>query len=286
MKINRRQFTAAIAAASLSPLPLVAAEPARQKIKLGLVTYNWGKSWDIPTLIRNCTETHFAGVELRSTHKHGVEPTLSKSARQQVRKQFADSAVELVGLGSACEYHSPDPKVVARNIEQTKAFVKLCHDVGGHGVKVRPNGIPKDVPLEKTLAQIGASLRTVGKFAADYGVKIRLEVHGRGTQELPYIKTMMDAADHPNAVVCWNCNPTDLTGKGLNHNFDVVKKNIEIIHIHDLRSDQYPWKRLFGLLKSADFDGWTLLEEGKTPTDIVAAMHENHKVWKQLVKQS
>ena len=33
---------------------------------------------------------------------------------------------------------------------------------GALGVKVRPNGIPKDVPEEKTIAQIGASLRECG----------------------------------------------------------------------------------------------------------------------------
>ena len=44
---------------------------------LGLVTYLWGKDWDLPTLIANCEATNFAGVELRSTHKHGVEVTLS-----------------------------------------------------------------------------------------------------------------------------------------------------------------------------------------------------------------
>jgi len=254
------------------------------EFKLGLVTYNWGKGWDVPTLIRNCEATQFGGVELRSTHQHGVEITLGKTERREVAKRFADSKVELVGLGSACEYHSPDQAVVKKNIEDTKAFVKLCHDVGGKGVKVRPNGIPKDVPVEKTLEQIGKSLREVAKYAKEYDVKIRVEVHGRESAKLPYIKSMMDTADHPNAVVCWNCNPTDLADQGLNHNFDLVKKKIEIIHIHDLRNDNYPWKSIFSLLKKANFKGWTLLEEGKIPKDIVAAMRENRSVWERLAK--
>ena len=114
-------------------------------------------------------------------------------------------------------------------------------------------------------------------------MKIRLEVHGRQSQEIPHIKTMMDVADHPNAVVCWNCNPTDLKGKGLKHNFNLVKEKINIIHIHDLRNDAYPWPALFTLLKGIDFSGWTLLEDGRVPKDIVAAMKENTEVWKKLV---
>lgn len=292
MTMQRRQFLATSASATAGlmwgmhqPSTVSAAESSssKGKMQLGLVTYNWGKDWDVPTLIKNCEATGFEGVELRSTHKHGVEITIDRKRREEVARQFADSQVELVGLGSACEYHSPDPAVVKKNIEETKAFVKLCKDVGGSGVKVRPNGIPKDVPIEKTLEQIGKSLREVAKFGADYGVAIRVEVHGRnGSAELPNIHRMMEVADHPNAVVCWNCNPTDMNGKGLKHNFDLVKEKIGIIHIHDLRSTSYPWKDIFGLLKGASFSGWTLVEEGKVPDDVVAAMHENQKVWNEL----
>ncbi|MDA0590408.1 MAG: sugar phosphate isomerase/epimerase [Planctomycetota bacterium] len=291
MTIPRRtflKFTAASVVAGSSILrPRAQASEKSFSPKLGLVTYNWGKDWDVPTVIKNCETTGFGGVELRSTHKHGVEITLGKEERQAVRRQFEDSKVELVGLGSACEYHSEDPAVVDRNIEDTKAFVRLCKDVGGTGVKVRPNGLPKDVPVEKTIEQIGKSLRAVATYGADYGVQIRVEVHGRGTAELPLIKQMMDIADHPNAVICWNCNPTDLNGEGLEHNFELVKKHFgATIHIHDLRNDMYPWKPFFGLLRSIQYDDWTLIEEGKVPDDIVAAMHENRKTFDLLVAET
>ena len=52
--------------------------------KLGLVTYNLAKDWDVPTILRNCQETSFEAVELRTTHHHGVEPSLDKSARYPV----------------------------------------------------------------------------------------------------------------------------------------------------------------------------------------------------------
>jgi len=255
-------------------------------LKLGLVTYNWGKDWDIPTIIANCSSTGFSGVELRSTHKHGVEITMNENERAEVQKRFADSDVELVGLGSACEYHSPDPAVVKKNIEETKAFVQLCHDVGGTGVKVRPNGLPAGVPIEKTLQQIGESLNEVARYGADYGVQIRLEVHGKGTCELPHVKTIMDVADHPNNVICWNCNPEDLKGDGFAHNYDLVKDRMGTVHIHDLRKNNYPWQELFERLQVCDaagFTGWTLIEEGSIPDDVVAAMNENQVIFRQLI---
>ncbi|REK11917.1 MAG: hypothetical protein DWQ37_12910 [Planctomycetota bacterium] len=133
-------------------------------MQLGLVTYQWGKDWDLPTVIKNCEETGFAGVELRSTHKHGVEPSLSAGQRKEVAQRFADSEVALVGLGTACEYHSPDPAELKKNIEETKAFIHLCHDVGGSGIKVRPNGLPAGVPQAKTIEQIGQALDEVAEY--------------------------------------------------------------------------------------------------------------------------
>ncbi|MFO0888740.1 MAG: hypothetical protein U0790_06285 [Isosphaeraceae bacterium] len=67
---------------------------------------------------------------------------LTKAQRAEVRKRFADSPVKLAGLGSAFEYQAADPAVVRRNIEGTKEYVRLAHDLGSPGVKVRPNGIP------------------------------------------------------------------------------------------------------------------------------------------------
>src|SRR5205814_112680 len=210
-------------------------------------------------------------------------PKLTEKERLEVARRFADSPVEFVGLGSACEYHSPDPAVLKKNIEETKAFIVLAHDLGGSGVKVRPNDLPKEVPVEKTIAQIGKALSQVAEFGAGYGIEIRVEVHGRGTSEIPTFKKIMDAADNKNVRVCWNCNASDLEG-GLEHNFNLLKARFgSTLHMHDLRTKTYPWDQLFILLKKAKYEGWTLLEEGGVPPDIVAAIKENRKIWDKLV---
>jgi sugar phosphate isomerase/epimerase len=289
LSLSRRSLLRSVAATaggtacfgSLLTLARAAAAPSQPvPLRLGLVTYNWGAAWDVPTLIDNCAATGFTGVELRTTHRHGVEPTLDARQREDVRRRFADSPVQLVGLGSVCEYHSPDPAILAKNIEETKRFVLLCKDVGGTGVKVRPNALPPDVPVEKMLEQIGRALNDVARHAADHGVQIRLEVHGAGTKELPNIRTIMDVADHPGTVLCWNCNPSDLDGAGCAANFDLVQDRLGTVHIHDLRTDTYPWADLFSRLRTCaapGFTGWCLLEEGKVPADVVAAMEENHR---------
>ena len=230
------------------------------RMKLGTVTYNLAQDWDVPTIIKNCEATGFQGVELRTTHKHGVEVSLSKEQRAEVRKRFADSKVELMGLGSAFDYHTPDQQKLRRDIDATKEYIVLAQDVGASGVKVRPNGLPKEVPVEKTLEQIGRSLNELGKFAKEHGQVIRLEVHGTGTSLLPNIKCIIEIADHSHVGVCWNSNPTDLDGAGFDHNFDLVKDKINAVHLRDLFIEDYPFRKLFARLNEIQFSGYCLAE--------------------------
>lgn len=229
-------------------------------MKLGTVTYNLAKDWEIETLIKNCEEAQLEGVELRTTHAHKVEVNLTKQERETVRKRFQDSKVQLMGLGSAFDYHTPDQAKLKKDIEATKEYIVLAHDVGATGVKVRPNGLPEEVPAEKTLAQIGHSLRELGEFGEGHGVAIRLEVHGQGTSLLPNIKKIIDVADHANVGVCWNSNPTDLGGEGFDHNFDLVKDKIFAVHMRDLYLEDYPFRRLMTRLNEIRFSGFCLAE--------------------------
>jgi sugar phosphate isomerase/epimerase len=54
-------------------------------MKLGLVTYEMAAQWDVDMIIANCREAGFEGVELRATHAHGVETSLSTAERRLQR---------------------------------------------------------------------------------------------------------------------------------------------------------------------------------------------------------
>lgn len=254
--------------------------PARKEspMKLGLVTYNLAKDWDVETIIKNCTAAQFEGVELRTTHRHGVEIALDSNKRAEIRKRFQDSPVELMGLGSAFDYHTPDAAKLRAAIDATKLYLVLARDVGASGIKVRPNGLPKEVPVERTLEQIGRSLLELGEVARDLGQMIRLEVHGTGTSQLPHIRTIMDHARHPNVGVCWNSNQTDLDGAGLDANFDLVKDRIVEVHLRDLFLTEYPWSRLFQRLIASGYRGYTLAEIPESP-DGVRVMKYFRALW-------
>src|SRR5271155_1123254 len=165
--------------------------------QLGIVTYNIAKDWDLPTILSRLETLGYAGVELRTGHAHKVEVNLTAAQREEVRKRFEDSPVHLAGLGSAFEYQSADPAAVRKNIEGTKEYVRLAHDVGSPAVKVRPNGVPKGADLDATLRQIGRALHEIGDDAANFGIAIRVEVHGSVTSDPDNFAKIMKYADHP-----------------------------------------------------------------------------------------
>ncbi len=250
------------------------------QMKLGLVTYLWAKEWTNSEIISNCEKAGIQGVELRSTHAHGVEITLNKKERKEIKKMYKNSGVELVGLGSAEEYDQKDPALVRQAIENTKAFIKLSHDVGGSGVKVRPNHIHEDVPHEQTIEQIGKALNEVAAYGADYGQEIRVEVHGHGTQNPEIMKKIMDVADNPNVGACWNCNQEDLEGKGFDYNFNLLKNRFgNTVHIRELNSADYPYNSLMEGLISMNYGGWLLLECRTHPEDTIKAMAEQKQIF-------
>jgi sugar phosphate isomerase/epimerase len=228
---------------------------------LGLVTYNVARDWDLATILRVCREAGLEGVEFRTTHRHGVEPSLDPVARANIRKQCADAGLKQISLGSVCEFHSPDPATVKRNVDDCLAFVRLAKDLGARGVKVRPNGLPKDVPIEKTLAQIGRALAECGRIGADHGVEVWVEVHGAGTAEPANMRTIMEACGHPNVGVTWNSNGSDVADGSVRAAYRLLKPYIRCCHITDLWS-AYPWRELLALLAADQYDRFLLCEVG------------------------
>jgi hypothetical protein len=260
---SRRRFLQAAGAFAVAGTTTRADQPAARRpplrYRLGIVTYNIAAAWDLPTILRVCRNVGLSAVELRTTHRHGVEPVLSRAQRREVRQRFADAGVTCWGCGTVCEFHSPDRAVVQRNIDTCRRFIELAADIGGRGVKVRPNDLPAGVPVERTLEQIGRSLATCGRAAAEHNVEVWLEVHGRGTAHPPHIRTIMEHAGHPRVGVTWNSNREDVRHGSVREYFTLLRPWVRSCHINELVSG-YPYRELFRFLREANYDRVTLAE--------------------------
>lgn len=300
VKFRRRAFAAAsvvgmgatVLSKSIYSDDVAVADESQEQEQLnapfgfGLVTYMWGADWDLETLLKNCETVGMQGVELRTTHAHKVEPTLTMEQREEVRARFADSSVTLVGIGSDERFDNPDPQIVKNAIEATKDFVRLSHDVGGSGVKVKPDRFHAGVPREKTIEQIGKALNELGEYALGFGQQIRLEIHGE-CSPIPITKQILDIATHPNVFVCWNSNVVDLEGAGLKANFETVRERFgNTLHVRELNSKDYPFADLISLLVKTEYSGYVLLEAASKPSDRIEALKGQMALMRDFVKKA
>jgi hypothetical protein len=297
--ISRRDFlsqglcittgaAAAVALTSCDSLKTEKTQKRTARTRFGFTTYQWGKDWDLPTLIANCSKARAFGVELRTSqsYAHGVELELNAQQRSEVKKRFEDSPVCLVGIASSERYDSPDRAELDRAIDNTKAYVKLSGDIGGSGVRVFPNSFHDGVPREKTIEQVAKTLNVVGAFAADYGQQIRLEAHG-SAGELPTIRAIMDQVDQPSVRVKLNSDIRDTKGEGFESNFNLVKDLLgETLHLHNLKDKEFPYQLQMDLLVKMGWSGWQLLEVSDKVPDRLQALIEQRQIWDWMLATS
>ena len=258
--MNRRHFLIGSAAAGV-PLGAAQARPSGTGpgFHLGAVTYNVLKDYDLDTLIPMLEAAGFEGVELRTSHKHGVEPSISQAERERVRQRFERAKVRLVSYGTTCEFHSPDAAERRRQVEIGKQFADLARDTGARGIKVRPNDFPQGVSHEVTIQRIGDSLRELGDYSGERHIEVYLEIHGERTGHPAVAADIMKACNHPHVGLCWNSDPPDVIDGSIARNFELAKPWIRHVHINEL-ANNYPWRELFTLLRGINYQGYTLCE--------------------------
>ena len=278
--IRRRSFLT-VSAGAFAAGAAPAQTGAGARFQLGCVTYDLLKDMDLETVISSLETAGFAAVELRTGHKHGVEPSIGAAERARVRERFARSKVRLLSYGTTCEFQSPDAGERRKQIETGKAFVDLAKDTGAIGVKVRPNGLPQGVDYSAAIRNIAAGLRELGDYGAAKGIEIWMEVHGRATQEPKTAAEILSTAGHKNVGACWNSNPTDVQDGSVRQSFALLRPYLRNAHINELYSS-YPWRELFRLLRETGYDRYTLAEvpQSKEPERFLKYYKS---LWEQLV---
>jgi sugar phosphate isomerase/epimerase len=240
-------------------------------MKLGLLTYNMARNWDLPLLLDRAQALGFDGVSFRvdQGHAHGVELSLSPIQRREVRDQVESSGLEVCGLSSGCRYDALDAQELRSQIDRTKALLQLAADVGASGLKVFGNSFHEDegVPREETMRQIASALRECGEFAAGLvpdsiekgsTVEVRFEMHG-DLNPWPYSVRLMELADHRNVSLIYNCDPRDVVDGSIRVTLEHVRPWLRHVHLHDL-TDPFPYSELFDFLVDISYNGYTVGE--------------------------
>jgi sugar phosphate isomerase/epimerase len=283
--VNRRSFVfSPLAAAATFPVCAQSSpdqSEAGPGFRPGVVTYNTLKDLDLETIIQVLETTGFRAVELRTGHKHGIEPSIGMAERLRVRRRFEVSKVRLLSYGTTCRFQSPDPAERRKQVEIGKQFADLAHDTGALAIKLQPMGLPPEVPRAESIAYFGAAMSELGDHSASRGVEVWMEVHGKGTSDPPTAAALLKAANHRNVGACWNCNPTDVQNGSVKESFALLQKWIRNVHLHELSDATYPYRELFALLKTAGYSRYTLAEVAESK-ELERYLRDYRALWTEL----
>ncbi len=244
-------------------------------MKLGLLTYNIGKDWDLDKIIEVCKNWGYAGVEFRSEigNKHGVELETSKEARKVIKEKLEDAYLEAIGVGTSCRFEYSEEKLRRQNIDTAKRYVELAADMEAPRIRVFGNNFEKNADKEQTIKWVSEALAELNEFSEPYKVDVLLEMHG----DFNFWKYAIKAVEYsevPGLGLIYNCSQKDKVGESVKSTYSHIKHLIRHVHMHSLLKP-YPHKEIMQLLKNDGYEGYISAEidEYSSDAETVAAYY-------------
>lgn len=157
--MNRRHFlaSAALAATALSTRSVPAAEPAtasKPRVKLALATYSY---WhfrkpkvSIEAVIDKASALGVEGVDILHRQMELPEKDALTAGHRaylrRLKRHAFTHAVAPVCLSTHQGFVSPDPSVIASNVEHTKKCIEICYELGIPALRINTGrwGTAKD----------------------------------------------------------------------------------------------------------------------------------------------
>lgn len=235
-------------------------------MKLSLLSFDIGKSLDLPTLLGAARKFGYAGVEFRCQlgHAHGVDLDLSPEQRRAVKDQCDDHYVAVAGIGVSNRFEYPDPAKRRESVDEVKRYLELAADLDAGRVRVFGNDMPKDADRDEVLGYVGECLRELGEFAEPLDLEVNLEMHGQFNW-WRYAVRAVEAADHPNVGLVYNCDPRDVCGGTVRPVVSQAIALVNHVHMHELDAFDFPYAEFLRLMDEDGYEGYLSAEIQDSP---------------------
>lgn len=234
-------------------------------MKLSWMTYGVLKDLSRQDLLQTLGDHDVEGVEFRTDlgHGHDVEASLDDAGRGQVVADCAAAGIEIISVATGNRYHDEDATDLRDQIDQTKVRMDLAADLGAPRVRVFGNNFPKDVPREKTIAQVADALQELCAYGVERGIRPCLELHGEF--DWRSCRSVAEKVDHENFGLIWNSVAEDVVDGSVERSLDTVWPWLDHVHMHDLAGQGYPYRELFRLLHQKEYTGYMSAEAERSP---------------------
>jgi sugar phosphate isomerase/epimerase len=177
-------------------------------------TYAYGH-WDLARALESIARVGFAGVEILT---HGVARPDGQGGRQtnfhlrpewpEARTAEVAAHLERLGLAPVCvspatDFLEPRHGSVQGDVDEVCRHVDLAVRLGAP--LVRPfaaDALPPGMERAEAVDRIATALRACGRYAAERGVRLAVENHGRFPGDAANMVAILEATDHPAVGLC------------------------------------------------------------------------------------
>ena len=177
----------------------------------------------------------YQGIEPRSAsgHRHGVELETDKKKRRAIRTAVKAAGVPLACIATSLRYS--DPATAAAQVEETRKYIDLAHDIGCPRLRVFGGAIPQGKGRDGAITLLAESLAAIADHAASAAVTICVETHDDWCNP-EHLAAVMKRVAHPAIGINWDIMHPVLTGGvTMASAFNVLKPWIRHVHFHDGR---------------------------------------------------
>jgi len=210
-------------------------------------------NWDLPTIARRAAEYGYDGVELRGVAGQHISPDLTLPQRQEVRRLFSDSGVEIAALMAYTRFAAATEAADRRAQEETLIrFVELAADLGAPVVRTFGGDVPSDGDWAGAVARVAESLNNCAPAAEDHGVAIALETHDAFSRGAG-VADVLAVTPSPAVGALWDLLHPYRHGESPEDTANLLRGRI--VHVH--AKDGRPRSATSGP------DDWQLVEVGR-----------------------
>ena len=218
-------------------------------------------AWTFSQAIQHASANNYQGIEIRGIKGDldlPNQPIFSATNLASTSREVADKNLKIVNLGSSANLHFLDSIKRQKNLDEAKKYIELANQLACPFIRVFPNDLPKDQDVKATVETIINSLRDLGDFAKNSGVKVLLESHGKVIKS-DMLLHIMQEANHQNVGLVWDFfNMWSVTKEAPAEMYQQLKKYIFHTHIKDA-------------ILTEKGETYTLLGEGNSP--VKEALH-------------
>jgi len=231
--------------------------------------------WSLDQIVRCAGDNGYSGLEFRGLLGEmdmTRVPDFMPSRLPETRRKLHDEGLKIVNLGSSAKMHFAESDTRQANLDEGKRYIDLAQELDCPFIRVFPDDLPANQPVEKTLDLISSGLRYLASYASGTGVTVLLESHGKVVYRDMLLKIMQDA-DHPGTGLIWDYfNMWIVTKEAPSAVFATLQAYIRHIHLKDaslttgkpayclLGEGVGPLAEVMSALKAGGYEGYLSFE--------------------------